>query len=702
MPAWISRNHVRIAVILLAALAAQSMVLWFAAGIVSQRAYRDSTETIATLVTTAGARAVRSAVTDLMRRADSSTGRIERAIERLPVVDQTSDAIASILRAELVRMHGAAAIHFASKSTAYIVSAGSADRLSAGALNPPIDFDRLLLEMANAPTQKARIAGYFTDTPQRIRPYGDAWLYVATPLDLPGHTQGEAIIIAFHATTAIGDAIDCLLPGCHLEFRPHASGTYYDSLRRTWLPVTVNATSPSSEHVTEVSGPLSGSLEAVIYMKPGAPRPMLFAIAATATAIILALAALLAIHRIRRAARPAASGSPAPGDSNESETRSTSGATSPAGMFKRLIDANATPILVVDSGLSTIAYANPAAISTLAPNSDEPVAKPFNRFFRLAPDIVNDLLANGGQADRVQLCGPESGQFADLRFGPAQIDGKKWTMVVVADARAAMEAERTAIQAREQLDQALKRRLDSIGKQRDNYRRMVDTLKGFTSTLAHEIKNPIAVIMAAAQNLATSSDPDAVRRAARIEARAKDMTSVINRVLTAARIEANALAPVLGEADALSLLRAHAEAACEHDHSHNYEIEIADLQSACLLDRDLFALAVNNLLANAAKYSPAGSTISVCGSLEAGGVQIRIVDRGIGIPDAEKHQVFNRYYRASTARDAGIPGNGLGMALCKEIVEMLDGTIAIEDSHGGGTTVRIILPTVAGTALAAA
>lgn len=375
-------------------------------------------------------------------------------------------------------------------------------------------------------------------------------------------------------------------------------------------------------------------------------------------------------------------------------------AMSQADMFRLLINANTAPILVVDEALGTIAYANQAAAAMLFGNEANPIGKPFNSFFRLAPDLLTELLARGGQADRVTVT--DGGFYADLRFGPADIDNRRWSMVVVADAGAAIAAEQRAQEAREQLDASLKRRIDGIGAQRDNYRRMVETLKSFTSTLAHEIKNPIAVILAAAQNIEVSTDPNVVRRARRIQARANDMTAIINRVLTAARLEANALAPALSAVDPIAILRLRAQAASDHDLKHSYRIDLAASEATVRLDKDLFGLAIDNLLGNAAKYSTPGTPIEIHAQSLPGQIAIRIVDHGIGIPDDEKIRVFTRYYRASTAKDAGIPGNGLGMALCKEIVDMVDGTIILENTHGGGTTVRITLPIIQSKAAEAA
>jgi two-component system sensor histidine kinase MprB len=96
--------------------------------------------------------------------------------------------------------------------------------------------------------------------------------------------------------------------------------------------------------------------------------------------------------------------------------------------------------------------------------------------------------------------------------------------------------------------------------------------------------------------------------------------------------------------------------------------------------------AVANLLDNAAKWSPEGATVDV--RLHDGELTVR--DRGPGIPADERAHVFDRFFRAATAR--GRPGSGLGLAIVRQVAEGHGGTVAAEAADGGGAVLRLRLP----------
>lgn len=101
--------------------------------------------------------------------------------------------------------------------------------------------------------------------------------------------------------------------------------------------------------------------------------------------------------------------------------------------------------------------------------------------------------------------------------------------------------------------------------------------------------------------------------------------------------------------------------------------------------------AVVNVLDNAAKWSPAGEDVIVAmRRSEAGLMELTVDDAGPGIPEEERELVFERFYRATTARS--MPGSGLGLAIVRQIVMKHGGTIAVERSERGGALIRIVLP----------
>ncbi|HWI53718.1 MAG TPA: ATP-binding protein [Symbiobacteriaceae bacterium] len=110
-----------------------------------------------------------------------------------------------------------------------------------------------------------------------------------------------------------------------------------------------------------------------------------------------------------------------------------------------------------------------------------------------------------------------------------------------------------------------------------------------------------------------------------------------------------------------------------------------------LLDQGLIVQVLDNLLANAAKYSPAGEPVEIRVRRCEDGVWISVADRGPGIPQEDLERVFDKFYRVRSL--GGPPGTGLGLTICRGIVEAHRGRIWAEGRPGGGTVVTFSLPT---------
>ncbi len=97
-----------------------------------------------------------------------------------------------------------------------------------------------------------------------------------------------------------------------------------------------------------------------------------------------------------------------------------------------------------------------------------------------------------------------------------------------------------------------------------------------------------------------------------------------------------------------------------------------------------------NVLENALRHSPGRQEVVVSGSVIGTRIQVRVVDRGIGVPDHAKDQIFAPFQRfGDSSRGAGV---GLGLAVARGLTEAMDGTLIAEDTPGGGLTIVIDLP----------
>ena len=109
-------------------------------------------------------------------------------------------------------------------------------------------------------------------------------------------------------------------------------------------------------------------------------------------------------------------------------------------------------------------------------------------------------------------------------------------------------------------------------------------------------------------------------------------------------------------------------------------------------DAELLQFAIYNLLVNAVKYSPDGSSIRITLRSDGQAACLAVADQGCGIEPYEQPRIFERFYRSKRHRDDTTGGSGIGLALVKEIVTQHGGRIEVESKAGQGSTFRVFLP----------
>jgi two-component system sensor histidine kinase KdpD len=162
------------------------------------------------------------------------------------------------------------------------------------------------------------------------------------------------------------------------------------------------------------------------------------------------------------------------------------------------------------------------------------------------------------------------------------------------------------------------------------------------------------------------------------------------------RLESGAIEPRFAEVELSDVVASALKRSAKILAAHRVELAMAADLPPLKLDFVLFEQVLFNLLDNAAKYAPVGSTIRLQAAREGDQISLRLVDEGGGIPPEELEHIFDKFYRVH-ARDSRRAGTGLGLAICRGFVEAMGGTIEAgnrQDRRGAAFTIRLPIPTV--------
>lgn len=214
-------------------------------------------------------------------------------------------------------------------------------------------------------------------------------------------------------------------------------------------------------------------------------------------------------------------------------------------------------------------------------------------------------------------------------------------------------------------------------------------------TLVHDLKNPLAAILANLDLLERSSQDETVGRLSRrCRSAAGRMHRMILDLLDVAGLEEGRLKLQTDLADAIPLVRRAAEDLDPTARARNVtiEVEASDLPCPIVADLSVLHRVVENLITNAVEHTPAGGKVAVRVGPRDEGIEISVADEGPGIPEPHRERVFEKFARLEL-RKAGISGNrGLGLTFCRLAVEAHGGTIWVDEAPGGGALFRALLP----------
>jgi two-component system phosphate regulon sensor histidine kinase PhoR len=227
--------------------------------------------------------------------------------------------------------------------------------------------------------------------------------------------------------------------------------------------------------------------------------------------------------------------------------------------------------------------------------------------------------------------------------------------------------------------------------------RIVDQMKSaFVSTVSHQLRAPLTSIYGFAETLLRRDvlfgESERETFLGYIASEAQRLTSIVDTLLTVARLEAGDLHVEVAPTDlraVVSEVVTSVQQGAAVD-GHRFVLQLPEEPLAASADAEKLGQILTNLIDNAVKFSPDGGTVTVEAHRRRGRVEVRVVDEGQGIPEAEREHIFSKFHRSETSGGSG--GAGLGLFIARGLVVAMGGRIWVDSAEGGGSSFAFDLP----------
>jgi signal transduction histidine kinase len=217
------------------------------------------------------------------------------------------------------------------------------------------------------------------------------------------------------------------------------------------------------------------------------------------------------------------------------------------------------------------------------------------------------------------------------------------------------------------------------------------------ATVSHELRTPLAAIYGAALTLRREDiELEAELQSKLLEVIAEEsarLSEIVNDLLLASQLDTGKLQANVEPCDPLELVQLELSAAEAHlPEAVSLRIEAAPEVPAIAADPGQLRQVLSNLIENAIKYSPDGGEVVVALEPREHMVRFSIRDAGLGIPREAQSLIFEKFYRLDPDMKHGVGGTGLGLYICRELVERVDGRIWVESDGRTGSTFFVEIP----------
>jgi signal transduction histidine kinase len=217
----------------------------------------------------------------------------------------------------------------------------------------------------------------------------------------------------------------------------------------------------------------------------------------------------------------------------------------------------------------------------------------------------------------------------------------------------------------------------------------------FIAMASHELKTPITSLKGFTyvlqRRLSKQGDEQSQRYLSRMDAQLDKLTKLVSNLLDISRMQAGKLELQQTPVDLDALVAEWVENMQAATSTHHLHI-VGNSHVRVWADKDRLEQVFINVLANAIKYSPQADQVIVQLSRDEHYILVRIQDFGIGIDEAYQQKIFERFYQVTDPEEKTYPGFGIGLYICKQIIERHHGRIEVHSRKGEGSTFSITLP----------
>jgi signal transduction histidine kinase len=220
----------------------------------------------------------------------------------------------------------------------------------------------------------------------------------------------------------------------------------------------------------------------------------------------------------------------------------------------------------------------------------------------------------------------------------------------------------------------------------------------FLASASHDLRTPLTSIIGYVEMLSDGEAgpvaPAQTRMLDAVDRNVRRLKTMIEDMLTISKIELGAFASRLHPVDLTGLVPTAADVIRPSVAAGGLAFEVSYPDERLMIDGDPEQLdrVLVNLLSNAVKYTPRGGRVALSVGTAGDSAVLTVADTGIGIPEKDQPSLFTRFFRASNAVEAAIPGSGLGLSIVRTIVTNHHGDLTVESAQDEGTTVTVRIP----------